>query len=201
MQKVAKELLAAVESKQITYPVIDVLTASAWPINDMDTLIKLVRLREILLLNQLGKNMKTKLGKGATIFDVWMKEESDLIQATSKAYGYRVCLEGILSVIAKEDDKGITYVYFIYKLGIFYLKSPICMLFLWWWMSPRGILPMVLFRWKLDVSCLIYIVDLLKRWYLNLLIWLKPLELSLGWFSHLLEMIGQSITLKIIVVS
>jgi acyl-CoA oxidase len=107
MQKVAKELLAAYQSKKISYPSIDSASAASWSIKEMDTLMKLIRLREIMLLNELGKNMNTKLSKGATIFDVWMKEESDLIQATSRAFGHRICLESILSSISKEDGEGI----------------------------------------------------------------------------------------------
>jgi hypothetical protein len=109
MQKVAKELLAAYESKKISYPAIDAAGAASWSIKEIDSLMKLIRLRELMLLTELGKNMKTKLSKGATVFDVWMKEESDLIQDTAKAFGYRICMESILSSIAKENSQGIKY--------------------------------------------------------------------------------------------
>ena len=107
MQKVSKELLAAYQSKKVTYPTIDAANACSWPIKEMDTLMKLIYLREIILLNELGKNMKTKLGRGEALFDVWMKEESDLIQATAKAFGHRVCTESTLSAISHAETKGI----------------------------------------------------------------------------------------------
>jgi hypothetical protein len=31
--------------------------------------------------------MKTKMGRGEKLFDVWMKQESDAIQALARAYG------------------------------------------------------------------------------------------------------------------
>lgn len=140
MQKVAKELLAAYQSKKISYPTIDIAAAASWSITEIDTLMKLIRLREILLLNELGKNMKTKLSKGSTIFDVWMKEESDLIQATAKAFGHRICMESILSAIAKEDSRGIKYFFYeIYLIGISCLKLLICLRILWCLTNLRGI--------------------------------------------------------------
>jgi acyl-CoA oxidase len=103
MQKVAKELLAAYQAKKVTYPVIDVSSATSWDIKSIDTLLKLVRLREIYLLKELDKNMRTKLGSGKGLFDVWMKEESDLIQAMAKAFGERICLESFLFACANES--------------------------------------------------------------------------------------------------
>jgi acyl-CoA oxidase len=44
--------------------------------------------------------MQAKMGKGAPLFDVWMGEESDTIQAAAKAYGERICFEQTLKVIA-----------------------------------------------------------------------------------------------------
>ena len=47
--------------------------------------------------------MKTKLSKDPKkLFQVWMMEESDLIQATSKAYGERICLEQMYA--AKDSE-------------------------------------------------------------------------------------------------
>ncbi|KAI9104450.1 acyl-CoA dehydrogenase/oxidase [Phlyctochytrium arcticum] len=106
-QKVSKELLAAYDAKQVTYPNIPHSDAQSWPLNELSTLLKLVRLAEMIQLETLSQHMKTKLGKGAKLFDVWMKEESDLIQSLARAFGERVCLEQILAVAEKEQDANV----------------------------------------------------------------------------------------------
>jgi len=47
--------------------------------------------------------MQTKVASGATIFQVWMKEESDCVQALARAYGERIILEEFISVLNKAD--------------------------------------------------------------------------------------------------
>ncbi|KAI8827148.1 acyl-CoA dehydrogenase/oxidase [Fimicolochytrium jonesii] len=106
-QKTAKELLAAYDAGQVKYPTIDRTGSINWDLSHIDTLTKLVQLREIINLDHLSKTMKTKLGHGAKIFDVWMKEESDLIQDLARAYGERISLEQFLIVIHKETDTGV----------------------------------------------------------------------------------------------
>jgi acyl-CoA oxidase len=49
---------------------------------------------------------KTK-GEGKSVFQVWMLEESDLIQATAKSFGERICVEEFAHVIQKENDSGL----------------------------------------------------------------------------------------------
>jgi acyl-CoA oxidase len=44
--------------------------------------------------------MQTKIGGGKPLFEVWMGEESDTIQAAAKAYGERICFEQTLNAIA-----------------------------------------------------------------------------------------------------
>ena len=102
MQKVTKELLAAIQAGHITYPQIKKRDYNANVAADM---IELVRLREIVLINDLQKTMKTKLSGGAHLFQVWMMEESDLIQAVSKAYGERICLEQM--ALVQESDSQV----------------------------------------------------------------------------------------------
>jgi acyl-CoA oxidase len=53
--------------------------------------------------------MQTKLSRGAELFDVWMKEESDLIQALAKAYGERICVDQVLIAAAEAKDVGLKY--------------------------------------------------------------------------------------------
>ena len=43
--------------------------------------------------------MASKMGKGKPLFEVWMGEESDTIQAAAKAYGERICFEQTLKVL------------------------------------------------------------------------------------------------------
>ena len=105
MQKVSKELLAAFESKKITYPAFD--PSKITDVTKVADAIALVRGREIFLINKLSKTMKTKLGGGQKLFDVWMKQESDLIQALAKAYGERICVDHILIAYENAKDSGI----------------------------------------------------------------------------------------------
>ena len=102
MQKVTKELLAAIDAKRVTYAAFN--QASVGDVSKLTTLLTLVRGREIVLVTTLAKNMKTKLGKGETLFNVWMKEESDLVQAVARAYGERICLEQLLEQHSKQTD-------------------------------------------------------------------------------------------------
>ncbi|KAI8929110.1 acyl-CoA dehydrogenase/oxidase [Entophlyctis helioformis] len=107
MQKVAKELLAAVDAKQVVYPKLDTTGTTKLDITRGESLIKLVKLKENALVSELGQNMKTKLGAGKPLFEVWMTQESDLIQATSKAYGESICLDQILLALQGETDVGV----------------------------------------------------------------------------------------------
>ena len=56
--------------------------------NSTPGLMKVLRLREALLFQRLGSKMAAA-GK-AGVFDTWMLEESDLIQAAARAYGDRL---------------------------------------------------------------------------------------------------------------
>ncbi|KAJ3183542.1 hypothetical protein HDU87_006867 [Geranomyces variabilis] len=106
-QKVSKELLAAYDAGAITYAAIDRTGSIGWDLTQQATLTKLVRLREIILMDTLSKTMKHKLMKGQGLFDVWMKEESDVIQALARAYGERIALEETLIAVQNESDKDL----------------------------------------------------------------------------------------------
>ena len=58
-------------------------------VNSTPGLMKVLRLREALLFQKLGAKMAAAAGK-AGVFDTWMLEESDLIQAAARAYGDRL---------------------------------------------------------------------------------------------------------------
>jgi acyl-CoA oxidase len=54
MQKVAKELLAAIQRKLVVYPKLDVSGLKQWDLKEIETLIKLVKLREIMLTREVN---------------------------------------------------------------------------------------------------------------------------------------------------
>ncbi|KAF9350599.1 hypothetical protein BGX26_011261 [Mortierella sp. AD094] len=100
MQKVTKELLAMIQSGEMDISYLpDRRDAPSWDITSIDTLYKLFQLREIELSQELGSAIGTKLADGKDMFDVWMGEESDTIQAAAKAHGERICFEQTLKVL------------------------------------------------------------------------------------------------------
>ncbi|CAG8643735.1 8837_t:CDS:2, partial [Paraglomus occultum] len=102
MQKVSKELLADVKSGLVKLPdVPDAAAALTWDLSKLENLMKLFILRERGLLQELDNNMSTKMNAGAALFDVWMRQESDIIQALAKAHGGRIVLEQTLIAINK----------------------------------------------------------------------------------------------------
>eukprot|EP00803_Ostreobium_quekettii_P004024 evm.model.scf_590.4 EVM.evm.TU.scf_590.4 scf_590:26976-29367(+) len=100
MQKVAKELLG-----MTSWPGVQMRLAQAadgmptvgdslrnpakW---DRSLLLRLFAVREGKLLAELQAKMSLAKG-GADVFEIWMKEESDLVQATATAFGEREVLE------------------------------------------------------------------------------------------------------------
>jgi acyl-CoA oxidase len=93
MQKVSKEYVEDFAKNLLAPPE---LTESAdtlrkkTDIFNYETLINLIKLRESLLLEAM--TMKTITNKNE-IYQVWMLNESDLIQDLAKTYGERMCLE------------------------------------------------------------------------------------------------------------
>ncbi|KAF9958337.1 hypothetical protein BGZ70_009225 [Mortierella alpina] len=100
MQKVTKELLGMMQSGEMNSGYLpDPQDAPSWVITSIDSLYKLFQLREVELLLELGSAIGSKLGDGKDMFDVWMGEESDTIQAAAKAHGERICFEQTLKVM------------------------------------------------------------------------------------------------------
>ncbi|KAI9359575.1 hypothetical protein DFJ73DRAFT_816848 [Zopfochytrium polystomum] len=109
MQKVAKEQMAAVAKGAVTYPSVDTSSIATWNLSTLDALVKLARVREIALLQHLGKAMSVTTPKAPaasrkSIFQVWMLEESDAIQAFARSFGERICMDEMLAVIAAEPE-------------------------------------------------------------------------------------------------
>lgn len=122
MQKVAKELLASVQKGKTQLPLVsDAQNAQEWDLEDINNLLKLFQLQEIAYVKQLAGTMKEKMSKGQSLFDVWMKQESDTIQTLSKAHGERICLEQVMEQIRLSDDKGIKQI--LTQLAILFALS------------------------------------------------------------------------------
>jgi len=100
MIKTAKELLAAVEKGDVKYDYSNIQPLSN--ANNPEELLKLVVQKEAILVKQLGQRMKEKLSSGQKLFEVWMRQESDAIQAVAKSFGERVCVQSFASALSKE---------------------------------------------------------------------------------------------------
>ena len=92
MQKVAKELLDRYTGNRLPGVAAEAQAPAAWSgsVSAPGALEALLRRREARTLDALARAMSSKLGAGETVFQVWMKEESDLVQAVAAAYGERV---------------------------------------------------------------------------------------------------------------
>ncbi|KAJ3171282.1 hypothetical protein HK101_011268 [Irineochytrium annulatum] len=112
MQKVSKELLAAVGKGAVSYPHVSIDDIASWDMTSTGSLERLTRVREMALLKHMAGAMSQTMGKkaGKSIFQVWMLEESDAIQALARAYGERICMEEVLRVIAEESDGAVKQV-------------------------------------------------------------------------------------------
>lgn len=104
MQKVAKELLAGVQNKSITLPTVkDPKNILQLDLSQYNNSLQLMMLREQVLIKELGTTLQQKMAKGSTLFDVWMKEESDLIQGLARAHGERICMEQFVKQVESQS--------------------------------------------------------------------------------------------------
>jgi len=67
-------------------------------LKELPRLASLFRLRESRLLVELSSKIQSKIAQGKDIFEVWMLQESDLIQAVARAYAERVVLDQLVLV-------------------------------------------------------------------------------------------------------
>lgn len=119
MQKVAKELLSMVKSK--TYEPPQTNSKATANITNLEYLFHIVGLREKNLLSSLGMKLATKMKQGEQLFDIWMSQESDLVQAVARAYGERIVLEQFIKTLSTCDQslkKVLTEVCLLYALRI-----------------------------------------------------------------------------------
>ncbi|KAF9584912.1 hypothetical protein BGW38_004720 [Lunasporangiospora selenospora] len=137
MQKVAKERLtlfpSLLKSGAIKLP--DRREATKWDVTSLDGLYKLFQLREAGLFQELGSSMQKKAAGGKTVFEVWMGEESDTIQAAAKAFGERMVFEQNLQVIRTLSGGARTVMETLLRLwGLFLLDT-----YLSWYLT-RGLI-------------------------------------------------------------
>ena len=96
MQKVAKELMDRLASGRLPAIAAEARIeppALAGPISSPAFLYKLLLRREARTLAGLQASMAAKLGAGEPLFEVWMRQESDAVQAAALAYGERLCFD------------------------------------------------------------------------------------------------------------
>ncbi|KAF9095123.1 hypothetical protein BGX29_009154 [Mortierella sp. GBA35] len=87
-------------------------------IESLDGLLALLRLHEAGLFYELGAALESKLTEGKPLFQVWMGEESNTIQAAAKAFGERMCFEQSLNIIQTLHDGSRTILETTPSLGI-----------------------------------------------------------------------------------
>ncbi|KAJ1927399.1 hypothetical protein IWQ60_002949 [Tieghemiomyces parasiticus] len=104
MQKVAKELLSDVQKGcvQLARPT-QTTSPATWDLDNLATFVDYQRLRLGDLVAELSGNLQRKMKAGQTLFDVWMHEESDLIQALSRAFGELVALEQFVQAVEEQQ--------------------------------------------------------------------------------------------------
>lgn len=107
MQKVAKELLAAIDNGTYSLPRVDKSMLNSNDFKNLKVLSNLFKAREVKLCQDLGSTIKSKTSGGVPLFEVWMKRESDTIQMLSRAYGENIVLNEMLSQIQQSSDPGL----------------------------------------------------------------------------------------------
>ncbi|KAG8720356.1 hypothetical protein FRC08_000454 [Ceratobasidium sp. 394] len=99
-QKVAKELLAAIDNGSYKLTIHDPSQAKQWDIaRDVEACVKLMQLRETILAQKLQKDLAGLMKSGKSLYEAWMFHLSDTIQATAVAYGERVCADEMLRLV------------------------------------------------------------------------------------------------------
>ncbi|CUA77286.1 hypothetical protein RSOLAG22IIIB_06628 [Rhizoctonia solani] len=99
-QKVAKELLAAIDNGSYKLTAHDPSQAKNWNIaGDLEACVKLMQLRETLLVQKLQKDLAGLMKSGKTLYQAWMFHLSDGIQATAVAFGERVSSDEMFRLV------------------------------------------------------------------------------------------------------
>lgn len=122
--KVAKELTGDLASGKISHPTLTMCPVKELPaylsLDNFDIILNLLKFRQITTSTELMMRMQKKvLEQGKPLFNVWMYEESDLIQAVGTTYGNLMCFEVCHNVI-KSGVCGITNQRLMEKVAMLY---------------------------------------------------------------------------------
>lgn len=114
IQKVAKELLAGIQKKSVTYPAGLVWNGQL----DRAGLLELITLREKMLGEHLAAAMQASMAAGKTLYEYWMGEGSDTIQAFGKAFGERICATAFYDAQKGVGGTVVGHLYDMYCLQV-----------------------------------------------------------------------------------
>ena len=116
MQKIAKELLGRADKRQFakqktltflpSFIKRRIQGTANGSFSDTSFLLSLLKARESDLLAALALSLHTKKKQGKSLYEAWMFEESDAIQAVSQAYADRVVFESCINLL-KTCDKAL----------------------------------------------------------------------------------------------
>ncbi|KAJ1301906.1 hypothetical protein OPQ81_000746 [Rhizoctonia solani] len=99
-QKVAKELLAAIDNGSYKLTTHEPSQAKNWNIaEDVEACVKLMQLRETLFLQKLQKDLAGLMKSGKSLYQAWMFHLSDGIQAAAVAFGERVSSDEMFRLV------------------------------------------------------------------------------------------------------
>jgi acyl-CoA oxidase len=102
MQKVTKELMTDFQNGDYKPPETRKKLGESL---EIDSLIDLLRFREAELVNELASVTQSKMMNGKSIYDIWMKEENELVQNIAHSFGERVVAELCENTMRKCDEK------------------------------------------------------------------------------------------------
>jgi len=112
IQKVTKEYTTDVAKGKIEQPAMTMCPEKELPklkkLDNLDVIQNLLAYRLITLSTELmGRMQKKIMEDGQPLFDVWMKQESDLIQATGTSYGEHLVFKACVDM-HKKGNYGMT---------------------------------------------------------------------------------------------
>ena len=73
-------------------------------LSDHKFLLRLLKVRESQLLSELALSLNQSKKKGKSLFEVWMYEESDLIQGLAQAHSERVIFEACVDTLGSCEE-------------------------------------------------------------------------------------------------
>jgi acyl-CoA oxidase len=114
MQKIAKELLGLADKKKVAKQMFVSYLPSivrrtihgtlTGKLSDHKFLLRLLKVRESQRLSELAVSLNQNKKKGKSLFEVWMYEESDLIQGLAQAHSDRVIFEACVDTLGSCEE-------------------------------------------------------------------------------------------------